>query len=396
MTADTWNLLVYAIAGDTSEHQTVLDAIDDMRAALTSDRCHIAVQVMARGKTTRYWIAADDKIETDQLPEWVDAGHQAPLTAFLAAANQRFHAAASALVLLAHGSGLDHIHDYPHHHGHGGLGGGVHLVEPTGRPAPPIIAPPAAPPDRYGCRWGPDPNTGHYLTNVTMKKAIAASPHGRVDLLGLNACWMATLEIEYELRHVAGAIVASQVYAKPWPYRAIAAALSRRPGQSAEQLAQAIVTAVGAEIAADQRQDTVSAFQAGGAMDDLADAFDRFARRATELIASDWDRVCEAVLGGAQRIDDPYQVDLASLVKVVGVADREAHDLAHAVTAQLSAMRIGHAAHHAHPGVQGLSIFCPKSTEVDLADAYAGTEFRTNGWAGFLAAFQRRLAKTPD
>jgi hypothetical protein len=55
-------------------------------------------------------------------------------------------------------------------------------------------------------------------------------------------------------------------------------------------------------------------------------------------------------------------------------------------------MRIGNAAHADHPGLHGLSIFCPKSLEVDLADAYAGTEFQTNAWAGFLARLQPRLA----
>jgi len=402
MTDATWNLLVYAIAGDAAEHQTVLDAIDDMRAALSSERCRIAVQVMAKAKTTRYWIAPDDQIRTEVLADVVDASHAAPLTSFLAAADRRHPAAATALLLLAHGSGLDHIHDYAKPHGHtGGLGGAPAAAGPIAparplpwRPAPrPLRAPPApGGPTGYGCRWGPDPNTGHFLTNVTMKNAITAAPHGRVDLLGLNACWMATLEIEYELRHVASAVVASQVYAKPWPYRAIAASLSRRPEQSAEQLAQAIVAGVSAEIAADQRQDTVSAFRAGDAMDALAEAFDTYAQRVTDLIETDWEAVCEAVVSKAQRIDDPYQVDLGSLVKVLGRGDHAAHAAGLAVARQLDAMRIGHAAHHAHPGVHGLSIFCPRSSEVDLADAYKGTEFRANGWAAFLAKFQRRLA----
>ncbi|HEY6175087.1 MAG TPA: clostripain-related cysteine peptidase, partial [Kofleriaceae bacterium] len=244
----------------------------------------------------------------------------------------------------------------------------------------------------YGCRWGPDPNTGHFLTNVTMKKAIAASQIGRVDLLGLNACWMAALEVEYELRGVAGVEIASQVYAKPWPYRAIAEALSRTPAPSAEGLARAIVAAVRAEITAGHRQDAISAFHAGQAFDDLAAAFDIYARRVTALVDSDWPAVREAVMNEALRIDDPLQADLASLVKVLGRHDQRAREAAHAVAWQLSTMRIANAAHRSHLRVQGLSVFCPKDTEVDLADAYQGTEFRTNSWAGFLAKFQARLA----
>jgi len=413
MNAATWNLVIYAIAGDAAEHQAVHGAIDDMRAALTTDQCHIAVQVMAKGRTTRYWISSHDKARTEVLPDVVDASHQASLTAFLNLAGKRLPAAATALVLWAHGSGLDHIHDYrkkPGGPGGGGLGGGA----PTDDPADGLLAASQAarlrmpyaralsPRGRlaawlprhpgYGCRWGPDPNTGRFLTNVTMKKAIAASLAGQVDLLAINACWMATLEVEYELRHAAAAIVASQVYAKPWPYRAIVEAVSRRPVQTAEQLAQTLIAAVGAEIAADQRDDAVSAFRAGAALDDLAAAFDAYAELAIPLIETDWDVVRDAVLTGVQRLDDPYQADLGSLVKLLGKRDRHVHAAGQAVAQQLEAMRIGHAAHPQHPGLHGLSIFCPKSIEVDLTDAYAGTEFRTNAWAGFLGKFQPRLA----
>src|SRR4051794_13596667 len=263
MNAATWNLVIYAIAGDAAEHQAVLGAIDDLRAALTTDQCHIAVQVMAKGRTTRYWISSHDKARTEVLPDIVDASHQASLTGFLNLAGKRLPAAATALVLWAHGSGLDHIHDYrkkPGGPGGGGLGGGAPTVDPAAgllaadqasrlrTPYSRALSPrgriaawlPRHP--GYGCRWGPDPNTGRFLTNVTMKKAIAASLAGQVDLLAINACWMATLEVEYELRHAAAAIVASQVYAKPWPYRAIVEAVSRQPVQTADQLAQAIVT----------------------------------------------------------------------------------------------------------------------------------------------------------
>jgi hypothetical protein len=399
-----WNLLVYAIAGSATEHQNVVAALADLHAGLSSEQCSVAVQVMAKGKTTRHWISAHRDPQAETLDEVVDSSRQAALTGFLDEAGKRFPAAATALVLWAHGSGIDHVHDAPAKRGPG-LGGPAPIgpasgLRRTGRGGGPALlgcAPwlgkatdaPDAP--GYGCRWGPDPNTGHFLTNVTMKKAIAASQLGRVDLLGLNACWMAALEVEYELRGVAGVEVASQVYAKPWPYRAIAEALSRTPAPSAEQLARAIVAGVRAEITAGHRQDAISAFRAGQAFDDLAAAFDIYARRVTALIDSDWDAVREAVMNEALRIDDPLQADLASLVKVLGRHDQRAREAAHAVAWQLHTMRIANAAHRSHLRVQGLSVFCPKDTDVDLADAYQGTEFRTNSWASFLAKFQDRL-----
>jgi hypothetical protein len=248
----------------------------------------------------------------------------------------------------------------------------------------------------YGCRWGPDPNTHQFLTNVGMKKAIAASTRRRVEILGLNACWMASLEIMYELRHVSDVQIASQVYAKPWPYGPIIATLAADPDLPAERLARAIVDSVRSEIAADKRHDAVSALLSGPALDELETAFDGYAKRAMTLIESDWESVSKAVMVEAQRVDDPYQVDLMSLVHSLGKHDLKAKIAAASVDSKYRAVLLANAASAAHPGVHGLSIFCPKSTHVDLADAYRGTEFRTNTWAQFLKAFQTKLARSPS
>lgn len=387
-----WNLLIYAIDGGEHEHSNVAEALAGLRAGLTAEHTNVAVQVMAKGETTRHWIAAHREPRSETLPEVADSSRAASLTSFLDAAHHRLPAASTALILWAHGSGIDHVHDVPAKRG-GGLGGLSPWTPRATRPqvcAPWFTRAPAMPP--YGCRWGPDPGSGQFLTNVTMKKAIAASQLRHVDLLGLNACWMAALEVEYELRGVAGIEVASQVYAKPWPYRAIAEALSRTPPPSAEQLARTIVAGVRAEIGLGKREDAVSAFRAGQAFDDLAAAFDIYARRVTALIDSDWPAVREAVMQEALRIDDPLQADLASLVKVLGRQDPRAREAAHAVAWQLSSMRIANAAHRSHLRVQGLSVLCPRDTSINLADAYQGTEFRANSWAGFLAKFQAKLA----
>lgn len=445
MSDEPWNLLVYAIVGSARQHDDVAAAIDGLRAGLSSDRCNIVVQVMARGRTTRYWISRDDRTRTEVLDEPVDASLPRPLTGFLDAADTAFPGASTALVLWAHASGLDHVHDYPEGDAAdpGGLGGppapaasggdprvahdlsggflsgsllssgllsgslagvadrrlsGWPGLAPGPSPAPvpghePLIREPERP-EPCGCRWGPDPNTGHFLTNVQMKKAIAASRRGHVAVLGLNACWMATLEIEYELRRVTGIEIASQVYAKPWPYRAIAEAIAQSPVLSADDLARRIVASIRADIQHGRRKDAVSALRAGDAMADLAAAFDTYARRVTSLIDRDWDAVRDAVMTRAQRLDDPHQVDLVSLTRVLGAKDAAARAAGDAIRIQFRSMCIANAAHPAHPGVHGLSILCPRSTRIDLADAYQGTEFRTSGWTAFLVKFQRKLARS--
>lgn len=402
MTTAGWNILLYAIAGDTAEHERVAGAITHMRDALTTDRCNVAVQLHTRTKTTRHWISGDQKVHTEVLPAVVDVSEPSSLTMFMNAAHRKLPAAPTALLLWAHSSGLDHVHDYPkkaaHQHGtpvlggapavghaagDAGIGHGRRGLRSRGRP------------ERYGCRWGPDPSTHQYLTNVGMKKAIAQSAQKHVEILGLNACWMASLEIEYELRSVSGVQIASQVSAEPWPYGAIVAALAANPALTSEQLARAIVHAVHAEIAAGKRHDTISALRSGPALDDLASAFDAYARRVRLLVDSDWEAVQKAVMHEAQRVDDPYSVDLMSLIHHLGKHDLKSKIAAASLVTKFDATLLAHAASDAHPGVQGLSVFCPKTTEVDLADAYQGTEFRSNGWGQFLRVFQAKLASTP-
>jgi hypothetical protein len=148
---------------------------------------------------------------------------------------------------------------------------------------------------------------------------------------------------------------------------------------------------VQAEIAAGTRHDAISALRSGPAMDELAIAFNAYAKRVTAVIDSDWESVSKAVMVEAQRVDDPYMVDLMSLIHVLGQHDVNAKIAAAAVAAKFRSMCLANAASTAHPHVHGLSIFCPKTTHVDLAAAYKGTEFRTNSWANFLLKFQRRL-----
>jgi hypothetical protein len=406
--APGWNVLVYALAGDDAMHANITHAIGRMHAALNTDQCNVVVQVHARSRTTRHWISTGHDVRTEVLPTVEDASEASTLTRFLNATDHSLPDRSTALVLWAHSTGLDHVHDHARKAagGHPGLGGGVDEVvdrapargyDPA-RSYDPAIGhgwrdqPSRQRPERYGCRWGPDPNTHRFLTNIAMKRAIAASTRHRVDVLGLNACWMASLEVEYELRSICDVQVAAQVDAQPCPYGEIITALAAAPRQSAEQLATAIVASVQSEITKGNRGDAVSALRSGAALDALATAFDAYAKRVTALIDSDWEAVSRAVMEDAQRVDDPYLVDLMSLTRVLGKHDVKAKIAAAAVASKFHAMRLASAASAAHPHLHGLSVFCPKSTLVDLADAYSGTEFRTNSWATFLLKFQQRLA----
>jgi len=406
MTA-AWNLLVYAVAHKADELQRITDAIDQMHGALASEQCNIAVQLHAPKHTTRYWLAAGRPMRTERMADLVDASRKATLTDFLDDVDRALPATSTALVLWAHGAALDDVHDLPEGPGGGlsfsrrnaaliahsaTLGYDVLRVGGDLSKLPSIFdLPPSRGPERYGCKWGPDPNSGEFLTNVSMKQAIAASRRKRLDVLALNACWMGAIEVLYELRDVAAVHLACQVYATAWPYGEIIARMSKTPEHTAEQLARQIVDVIRDNIRDKQRDDTLAAIRAGAELEKLARELDKLVLHALQLIESDWPYVHDLVMQRVQRLDDPYQADLMSVVLELAKKDDALAAIAKPVIEQLNRVVIDHTADSpAHPHLRGMSIFCPKDTHIDLIDAYQGTDFRTHSWAKFLVKFQQR------
>src|SRR5215468_2736739 len=100
-----WNFLLYTVAGNADETAAVEHAVGAMHGAI-GDQCNVAVQLHVKAKTTRYWISSQGLV-TQQLKRRTDASLPQTLTGFLNAAHERFPASATALVLWAHGSGVE-------------------------------------------------------------------------------------------------------------------------------------------------------------------------------------------------------------------------------------------------------------------------------------------------
>jgi len=399
MLAAAWNFLVYAIADDPKQHVQVTDAIAQMHSALVGGDCKVVVQLNTRTSTTRHWLAAGKKPRVERVHGGGVADPDA-LTAFLDAAYRTRPAKATALVLLGHGNGLDDLHapaPRPELRTtasaplvHAALAEvfertpSNHNLAAVGQYERTSDAPVAT--RTWRARLCRDPRTGEHLRNVDLRKAIARSLQKRVQVLGLNACWMATLEVEYELRTVAEIQIASQTYASPWPYGPIVAALTDGPVPSPAAVARAIVAAVRDHLP----DDTVSAIESR-ALDGLVTAFDLLAKRARALIDTDWEAIAKVVGADAQRLEDPFQVDLRSLIEALAERDVKARAAADEARARLTRLILAAAAGPNHPGVHGLSILCPMTAELDLVDAYRDLEFRTRAWAGFLRAYQIKL-----
>jgi hypothetical protein len=90
---------------------------------------------------------------------------------------------------------------------------------------------------------------------------------------------------------------------------------------------------------------------------------------------------------------DPYQVDLKSLIDVLGAGDHGTRAAAQSVDSKLRAARLAFVAQpEQNSRIHGLSIFCPKLSHVDVAESYEDMLFRSNSWLTFLRAFQSKLS----
>lgn len=356
--AAAWNLLVYGIVGDAAEDAAMVAALADMRAALTTSACNVGVELVTTQGANRYWITHDDKTASTAVPGIVDASDPPALTAFLDAAEQRLGAGPTALVIYAHGHGLDDVHKDV----------GRHVEQP-----------------------GPAPTTTTLLSNVELREAIAQSARKRVDVLALNACWMAMFEIEHELREVCAVAVASQVFAQTWRYGDLVTQLCTRPPASAPELGALLVARAAQQMAAGERSDAVSACRTDR-LAALAAAFDGFATAVLPLLASDWPAVKQAIVYDVQRVDDPHQVDLRSLLATLGKGHAAVDHAAQAARDLLDEVVIANATAPGHEGARGLSVLCPRVAHIDIAAAYQGLAVATHSWATVLTQLATRIA----
>jgi len=87
-----------------------------------------------------------------------------------------------------------------------------------------------------------DDSSGHSLDTQELERVVREI--GRpLDLLGMDACVMATLEVAYQVRQHVRYLVASEelVPARSWPYESILGALRDVPDMSAHDLAELVV-----------------------------------------------------------------------------------------------------------------------------------------------------------
>jgi hypothetical protein len=159
-----------------------------------------------------------------------------------------------------------------------------------------------------------DDGTGHSLDTIELghvvKLAARAIGHP-IDLLGMDACLMSTLEVAYQVRRYARVVVGSEDLepGAGWCYHQIMADLAARPEMEAAELGKVIVDRYIESYRTQPSEWPVTQAAVSTAqIRPFADALDTFEQALRPHLASDWPQVLQA-----QSRSVRFEMDLVDL-----------------------------------------------------------------------------------
>lgn len=348
----TWNILVY-MDGDNNLGSDALKDLEEMNASPGSPYVTVVVQLDLPDNvsTRRYRVYQDNLVLLEDLGE-LDMASPETLTGFLTwADNVLPKADRTVLILWNHGNGWDQ----------------------GDTPTPPLAAP------RPRSVFYDDDNHSPFLSNQRAAQAIR-NAGVRLDLLGMDASIMGTLEAMYEFRDLAPVLVTSQEvgFASGWDYKAILTALAGNPGMDSEALGRVVVDAYRNAMETFyrsapgyERKHTISAVRTGF-LDNVASEVDRMAwdlTAAMDNLATRSETVAaiRSARAAAQEIDlyvTPYvYVDLVDLDRLLARGT--------GIAGLVSGATIAEYHGSARPGARGVSIVffrLPEATAIGSFD----------------------------
>lgn len=205
--------------GDNNLSQAALADISEMEAVGSTDNLNIIVQLdLSGGATTkRYRIMKGSSGLISDLGE-LDMASPQTLTDFLIWAKDAYPADRTMLILWDHGNGWD---------------------QGDGPSSPKLLNTPGY--IAYSI-FNDNDNNSMFLSNHKVKNAIKDSGI-KIDILGLDASIMGTIEALHEFRDLSDVIITSQEVGEEhgWDYTAILSKLTSSPNVDEEDLSRVIV-----------------------------------------------------------------------------------------------------------------------------------------------------------
>ncbi|HUR78649.1 MAG TPA: clostripain-related cysteine peptidase [Acidimicrobiales bacterium] len=261
----------------------------------------------------------------------------------------------------------------------------------------------------HGASWpgiGPDETSDYDVLDLEeltkgIDDGLEKAGVDKLDLLGFDACLMASYEVASAVAPLADRLVASQELepGHGWDYRSLEV-LAEDPQASADEFGEALAEGfvAQAEEAGTDAGITLSLLDLTK-MDDVDNAVDDFAgalEESVDSVAPVVGRANSSTLGFARSPDeteDAHLRDLGQLAATIGAdADgvaAEAETLVDAIDAAVVELVTGAATE----GATGLSIYFPPVAEL-TAEGYAEIG-GADAWRGFLTAFHEAGESIP-
>jgi len=403
MAAAKWTFMVY-MAGDNNLASAGDEDLREMRTVGSTDDVHVLVQfdnAATRG-TERYRVLTDGDDVLESLGP-TDSGDPNVLLDFIRWAHTAYPADRYALVLWNHGGGWEpsaiaQIAQEIHAPSFGAREGVERASSSMRRTffrttLEAILALPT-PQDRAICS---DDGSGHSLDTIELGKVLAAAADvlGQpIDLLGLDACLMSTLEVAHQVRPYVRYLVASEE-SEPnegWPYDVVLPRLVTDPDVATADLAAHVVAAYLESYAlAGYTGDITQTALDLGRLDDLTGPLDRLAEALIVRLPVARGQIWEAHRG-TKRFWQNTLVDVGHFGQrlrwvIPGVAEQ-----ADAVVAALRPSPDGLVVAEGHAGdgvasCTGLTVYLPNAL-VGVSRFYADLEFAKRGpWARMVEGY---------
>lgn len=235
-----------------------------------------------------------------------------------------------------------------------------------------------------------------------IRDGLAQAGVGSLDLLGFDACLMATYEVASELSPYAQRLLASQELepGHGWDYTALQL-LNDQPNTDVDTLGRALIDGFEAQATAEETVSEITLSLVDltkmpaveTAMSDFTTALTERADALGPVIG----RERAKVLGFGRNPDpanDTHMVDLGMLVAEIGVDALDVSDQADTVIRAINDTVVDSVTGAATRGATGLSIYFPPQQQW-FSNDYTDVESAA-GWAGFLEAYYTGGANIPS
>jgi hypothetical protein len=289
-TQPKWTFMVY-LAGDNNLSDAGETDLGEMAAVGSTADVNIVAEfdcIGEEGHSKRYYVKKGELEEVVDLGE-TDSGDPNVLLDYIAWTKENYPADRYALILWNHGGGwdkssIDTISQEVGTRDFGRAEGAERSASPLGRTffrtTLKTIMSLDTSDDRAICS---DDGSGHSLDTVELGKVLAEAKKllgQKIDLMGMDACLMANLEVAYQARDTVNYIVASEEN-EPfdgWPYTEVLQKLVDEPDIATADFGAHIVDAYIQSYAHTNNIVTQAAVdlskveELAGALDELADA----------------------------------------------------------------------------------------------------------------------------